>query len=220
MANELIKSKERVQRHGEVFTPTWMVEKMLSEPGIQQKLRDMHATFLEPSAGEGAFLTEILRQKLAYVNENPASRGVNWQYNALWALASIYGIEYLADNLAKARENMLQVFCENYKAKTSRELPEDSDLYCSARFLIRANIVQGNTLTHHTAEDEPIRFSDWQQDEQRKRLVRRHEFCYDELFAEEQQADEMNLFAAEPEEQERETVSQPIDLLKVWQLEG
>ena len=58
----LIKSKERVQKHGEVFTPDWMVKKMLSYPEIQEKLQDMHATFLEPSAGEGAFLTEILRQ--------------------------------------------------------------------------------------------------------------------------------------------------------------
>ena len=28
----LIKSKERVQKHGEVFTPDWMVKKMLSYP--------------------------------------------------------------------------------------------------------------------------------------------------------------------------------------------
>lgn len=45
----LIKSKERVQKHGEVFTPDWMVKKMLSYPEIQEKLQDMHATFLEIS---------------------------------------------------------------------------------------------------------------------------------------------------------------------------
>ena len=43
----LIKSKERVQKHGEVFTPDWMVRKMLSYPEIQEKLQDMHASFLE-----------------------------------------------------------------------------------------------------------------------------------------------------------------------------
>lgn len=32
----LIKSKERVQHHGEIFTPKWMVKKMLSEPDIQE----------------------------------------------------------------------------------------------------------------------------------------------------------------------------------------
>lgn len=45
----LIKSKERVQKHGEVFTPDWMVKKMLSYPEIQEKLQDIHATFLEIS---------------------------------------------------------------------------------------------------------------------------------------------------------------------------
>ncbi len=34
---KLIKSKERVQHHGEVFTPKWMVLKMLAEPAIQKK---------------------------------------------------------------------------------------------------------------------------------------------------------------------------------------
>ena len=48
----LIKSKERVQKHGEVFTPDWMVKKMLSYPEIQEKLKDIHATFLEPAGGE------------------------------------------------------------------------------------------------------------------------------------------------------------------------
>ena len=46
-AAPLIKSKERVQKHGEVFTPDWMVKKMLGYPDIQEKLKDMHATFLE-----------------------------------------------------------------------------------------------------------------------------------------------------------------------------
>lgn len=213
---EQIKSKERVQKHGEVFTPAWMVEKMLAEAGIQAKLRDIHATFLEPSAGEGAFLTAILRQKLAHVNQSPSSRGAHWQYNALWALASIYGIEYLPDNLAQARANMLRVFAENYQAKTGRALNAGSDLYQSARFLIEKNIVQGNTLTHRNALDELIRFSEWRQDARRRRQVRRLEFAYDDLFAD-AQADGMNLFARAEQE---DSPPQAIDLLQVWKLEA
>ena len=138
----LIKSKERVQKHGEVFTPPWMVEKMLAEPGIQVKLQDLHATFLEPSAGEGAFLTEILRQKLLWVNQmtppvvHELEQLTRWKRNTLWALMSIYGIEYLADNLAKARENMLAVFCENYQQQRKRKLGRESELYRSARLVI------------------------------------------------------------------------------------
>ena len=214
-SNKLIKSKERVQQHGEVFTPQWMVKKMLAEPGIRQKLRDIHATFLEPSAGEGAFLTEILRQKLSYVNESSASHNADWQYDSLWALASIYGIEYLPDNLAKARENMICVFCENYRDRTGDDLSKDSDFYRSAQFLIRTNIVQGNTLTHRTETDELIRFSEWQQDEAHEHQVRRHEFAYDDLFAEDRQDSiEMSLFA---DEQRAEPPT--VDLMRVWELE-
>ena len=64
LRERLIKSKERVQKHGEVFTPNWMVKLMLSNPPIKAKLADVHATFFEPSAGVGAFLMEILRQKV------------------------------------------------------------------------------------------------------------------------------------------------------------
>ena len=78
--NRLMKNKDRVQQHGEVFTPNWMVKKMLSEPEIQLKLQDVQATFLEPSVGEGAFLKEILHQKLGHVDDT--SNKSNWTENA------------------------------------------------------------------------------------------------------------------------------------------
>ncbi len=46
---KLIKSKERVQQHGEVFTPQWMVQKMLDVEGIKQACENIDATFLEPA---------------------------------------------------------------------------------------------------------------------------------------------------------------------------
>lgn len=55
----LMKSKHRVQKHGEVFTPQWVIDKMIAIPGIKEKTEDVFATFLEPSAGEGAFLLAI-----------------------------------------------------------------------------------------------------------------------------------------------------------------
>lgn len=55
----LIKSRHRVRKHGEVFTPQWVIDKMMAIPGIKEKAEDIFATFLEPSAGEGAFLLAI-----------------------------------------------------------------------------------------------------------------------------------------------------------------
>ena len=67
MKENLIKSKKRVQKHGEVFMPFWMVQKILDTPGIKETCEDISATFLEPSAGDGKFLQAILERKLSAV---------------------------------------------------------------------------------------------------------------------------------------------------------
>ena len=66
---EIIKSKLRVQKHGEVFTPKRIVNKMLDIPEIKEACENLTTTFLEPSAGEGAFLVEILERKLKMVSD-------------------------------------------------------------------------------------------------------------------------------------------------------
>ena len=174
---DLIKSKERVQHHGEVFTPKWMVKKMLSEPAIQKKLRDLHATFLEPSAGEGAFLKEILHQKLNYVDE--ISSKTSWKSNALWALMSIYGIELLPDNLTRARAAMLDVFVNHYQVKQQKSLSANADLDKAAKYVIEANIVQGNTLEYVDDQGRLIELSHWVPVGDK---VQREPFTYKSLF--------------------------------------
>lgn len=155
----LIKSKNRVQKYGEVFTPDWIVKKMLSEPSIQNKLHDIHATFLEPSVGEGAFITEILHQKLTYVDE--ISNKSNWIKNTLWVVASIYGIELLDDNLIIAKQNLVEVLSQHYQNFYQKKLSKNTDLYKSARYIIDNNIVQGNTLKYTTNSGDLIIFSEW-----------------------------------------------------------
>lgn len=156
---KLIKSKSRVQKHGEVFTPDWMVKKMLSEPAIQKKIKDIRATFFEPSVGEGAFVTEILHQKLNHVDE--ISNKSDWVENALWVVASIYGIELLTDNLIIAKQNLVEVLIEHYQNFYQKELSRKSDLYKSARYIIDNNIVQGNALTQLNNSNELVVFSEW-----------------------------------------------------------
>lgn len=156
---KLIKSKNRVQKYGEVFTPDWIVKKMLSEPSIQNKLHDIHATFLEPSVGEGAFVTEILHQKLTYVDE--ISNKSNWIKNTLWVIASIYGIELLDDNLIITKQNLVEVLSQHYQNFYQKKLSKNTDLYKSARYIIDNNIVQGNTLKYTTNSGDLIIFSEW-----------------------------------------------------------
>ncbi|MCL1810179.1 MAG: hypothetical protein FWG42_10510, partial [Clostridiales bacterium] len=80
----LMKSKLRVQKHGEVFTPQWVVDTMLTIPGIKEKAEDIFATFLEPSAGEGAFLLTIENTKLQFVSDHYSKD--QWSAYALWAV--------------------------------------------------------------------------------------------------------------------------------------
>ena len=173
---KLIKSKSRVQKHGEVFTPDWMVKMMLSEPAIQAKLKDIRATFSEPSVGEGAFVTEILHQKLNHVDEI-LSRS-NWVENALWVVASIYGIELLTDNLIIAKQNLIEVLIEHYQIFYQKELSRKSDLYKSARYIIDNNIVQGNALTYLNNSNNLIVFSEW---EKRGDKVKQSQFTFKSL---------------------------------------
>lgn len=172
----LMKSKRRVQEHGEVFTPEWVVNKMVALPGIKEKTEDIFATFLEPSAGEGAFLLAIEALKLRYVTENYIED--MWDTYALWVLSSIYGIEYLEDNLSVARHYMLDLFAEYYEYAHGTPLLNQSDVYKSARTIIWSNIVQGNTLTYKNQYGEDIIFSHWKQVSDSVTKVHRKPFNY------------------------------------------
>ena len=50
-ATSLIKSKKRVADHGEVFTPPWLVEKMLDL--AKGETERINSRFLEPACGSG-----------------------------------------------------------------------------------------------------------------------------------------------------------------------
>lgn len=54
----LVKSKQRVTDHGEVFTPPWMVEAMLDL--VKAETERIDARFLEPACGSGNFICRIL----------------------------------------------------------------------------------------------------------------------------------------------------------------
>jgi hypothetical protein len=198
-ASVLVKSKHRVQKHGEVFTPQWVVDKMIAIPGIREKIEDVFATFLEPSAGEGAFLLAIEDMKLQFVSENYSKE--EWDCYALWVLTSIYGIEFLEDNLAIARQNMLDLFADYYKVFHGSPLPKRSDLYRSAQTIIWANVVQGNALTHLTLLGEEITFSQWERVPDTLSKVHRKPFAYSSLFIDEKNSQSVQLSLFEPIEQ-------------------
>jgi site-specific DNA-methyltransferase (adenine-specific) len=58
----LVKSKQRVADHGEVFTPEWMVEAMLDL--VKGETERIDSRFLESACGSGNFLVKVLMRKL------------------------------------------------------------------------------------------------------------------------------------------------------------
>ena len=190
MTEALIKSKHRVQKHGEVFTPAWMVQKMLDTPGVKEACENIYSTFLEPSAGDGNFLEAILERKLSAVTNNYDKR--NWKTKSLFALSSIYGIEFLEDNLEVARSRMFLRYLDWYEISFGERLNSRSDLYKSAYFLIKKNIVIGNTLTkRHPDSNELIMFSEWKRVKGHPSLVEEKRFAFAELFGENIDGEEM-----------------------------
>lgn len=171
----LIKSRERVKAHGEVFTPRHMVDRMLDlvEDDLATGPDFIDKTFLEPAAGDGNFLVAILQRKLAAVTAHcPAS---SWPYESLFALASIYGVELLEDNYEMAKESMLAEFERFHEARETAYVPR-SLLTSAAAFIIGTNIVQGNTLTGLDSCGNDITFSWWNRIPDTVGMVQREPF--------------------------------------------
>ncbi len=148
-----IKSKERVANHGEVFTPAWMVEAMLDL--VKGETERIDSRFLEPACGDGNFLVQVLRRKLAAVELKYGKSDFERRHYALLALMCIYGIELLTDNIADCRVNLLEIFAEYLN------LDESDELYRAAFYVLSQNLVHGDAIKMRTHDDRAITFAEW-----------------------------------------------------------
>ena len=88
VGSEIVRSNNRIDETGEVFTPMKLCAEMVSEIP-QSVLQGAKSTFIDPSAGSGNFLlalqTELLKyHELSHINDN-----------------MLYGIELMEDNHAE-----------------------------------------------------------------------------------------------------------------------
>ena len=100
---KLIKSKERVKKFAEVFTPEHIVKDMCDL--IPSDQWTIESTFLEPACGNGNFLAEIFKRKLELCKN---------EKDGLKALASIYGIDIQADNVAESRARLVEMYLDKF----------------------------------------------------------------------------------------------------------
>lgn len=149
----LIKSKQRVADHGEVFTPMWLVEAMLDL--IKDESERINSRFLEPACGSGNFLTHILKRKLVAVELKYGKSEFDRSHYALLGLMCIYGIELLTDNIEECHANLMEIFAEYLNINEAR------DLYCAASYVLSQNIVHGDALSMQDTNKAPITFAEW-----------------------------------------------------------
>lgn len=168
-----VKSKSRVIDHGEVFTPPALVNGMLEL--VSGEAERIDARFLEPACGSGNFLLPILRRKLASVEARYGRSGFEKRHYALLALMSLYGIEFLEDNVEECRENLLQVFTQYLG------VDREDEFYGAAIKVLELNVVHGDALSMTTREavPQPITFPEWSY--VGKGLYNRRDFRFDTM---------------------------------------
>lgn len=147
----LVKSRQRVSDHGEVFTPAWLVNDMLDL--VKNETERIDARFLEPACGSGNFLVPIFERKLTVVTTRYGRSNFERRHYALLALMCVYGIELLADNAQECRGRLLEVFVGFIAA--------DAAWSRAGERVLALNIVQGDALSMTDAAGAPIVFAEW-----------------------------------------------------------
>ena len=113
-----IRSKERVRKLGEVFTPPALVNSML---GLLPPMREsMDKNFLDPTCGTGNFLIEILKRKLDIIKEDP-----DYYNKSLKVLNTIYGIDISPMNVKETIKRLLGVVADKCAERMNRQTNEN-----------------------------------------------------------------------------------------------
>ena len=170
-----MKSRDEQQRRSkqmaEVFTPSWIVEKMnrvVDEEwdNLKKQYTEEEAwkhyvllSVLEITCGEAPFLTSrydavsgeaipvdkrigLLDRKLRVVTAHCSDN--EWTHWALLALSSVYGYEWQGDNLLLAREALLATFNEFHEQRFGKKV--ETSLLFTAAEIISWNVWQMDGL--------------------------------------------------------------------------
>ena len=185
-----VKSKQRVADHGEVFTAEREVNAMLDL--VKQETERINSRFLEPACGDGNFLSEILRRKLAVVKRSYGKSPADYERYAVMAVMSIYGVELLQDNADACRARLFEIWDREYTANCKKEA--NDACRDAVRFVLSRNILCGNALSLMRVDestndtDTPIIFSEWEFVSET--MVKRRDYRLDVLLKENPEPDQ------------------------------
>jgi ubiquinone/menaquinone biosynthesis C-methylase UbiE len=91
-----VKSKERVTKNQEIFTPKWVVDKMLDEVSVEV-FKNKDKTFADIACGDGNILVGILERRL--------QSGIDPET----ALYTLHGFDIMEDNVDMARNRLKSI---------------------------------------------------------------------------------------------------------------
>lgn len=148
----MVKTKQRVIDHGEVFTPQPIVKRICDL--LPDECFKPETTFIEPGCGEGAFLLEIIARKIdhcwdAYKRHNSIEELCA---TIAMAVSSVFGVDIQQDNV-EATRNALRSYILN--TELSRIHARNEELAANLKEHIdntlRVNIIQHDFLGINTA---------------------------------------------------------------------
>lgn len=118
----ITRSKERITKNGEVFTPKSLVEKMMDKIPVE-KWKDPNSVWLEPTFGSGNMLICMLERRIA--------SGVE----PIQAVKTLYGVELMQDNVDLCKDRIREVLRAN-KVKIDQKVNDiiDHNFVCSDFF--------------------------------------------------------------------------------------
>lgn len=172
-----VKSRKRIQDHGEVFTNEREVNAMLDM--VKQETDRIESRFLEPACGNGNFLAEVLRRKLAVVASRYRKSPHEYMRYAFVAVTSIYGVDIMQDNVIECRERLFEIVSS--EAKLAIRANVKDDFLKAVRFVLDKNILCGDALTLKDKQGNPITFTEWSV--VTGDLVKRRDYRLDELLS-------------------------------------
>ena len=159
---------------------------------VEQETQRIDSRFLEPACGDGNFLIEILRRKLAVIEARYKKSRLEYERYCVLGVGAIYGVELLEDNVLECRARLFKCFENHYSGLFKTEASEE--FRDTIRFILARNILWGDALTLKTVDGEeaPIVFSEWSLVEGSK--IKRRDYSMAHLLAY-QPMDGPNLFS-------------------------
>lgn len=151
-----IKSKKRVSEHGEVFTSEREVNAMLDL--VQEELKQLKSTVLEPACGTGNFLVEILKRKMDTVQSIYHSQH-DYELCSLLVFSTIYGLDIQKDNVLESRKRLLDWFTDDYVSKF--QSAPSKQLQTALKFILLKNIQCADSLSMKNEKKQPLMMAEW-----------------------------------------------------------